>query len=145
MREEAVTDESLRYVLSHLWERGQVELAALGLTTDQAFDRFKRYAAEGFKARTLVADAPVIVVGIASDECGAFTWFQATDEFERYASFITRYVRREAKAYPGPLSIYSVCVHPLTERWFKTCGFHKDNSWAKALPSGAVLRKFDRK
>lgn len=139
-----VTDDNLRYVLTNLWPRGVQELALLGLTRDTAFTQFRQYA-RGYKSRVLEHEGvPVVAVGIDSDEGGAFTWFQATEAFETHASAITRYIRREAKAYHGPLSIYSVCVHPATERWFRVLGFDRNSTYARALPH-AVLYRFDRR
>lgn len=145
MTELPVTDERLRYVLDHLWTRGVVELGLLGATKEQAFTRFQRYVRDGYRSAVLEADGvPVIAVGIASDEGGAFTWFQATDQFDRHARFITRAVRRAAKDYPGEsLVIYSVCVHPDTARWFRVLGF-VPTDYAQTLPTGATLRKFER-
>lgn len=145
MTERPVSVADLLYVLDHLWLRGVEELQRLGMGREDAFYRFLHYARTGYKARTLVADdRPVVVVGIADDGGEAFTWFQATAEFDRHASAITRYIRREAKAYPDALHIYSVCVHPDTERWFKVLGFVPTGDEA-ALPTGATLRKFTRK
>jgi hypothetical protein len=141
-----VTEDRLRYIFANLWQRGVEELALLGMTPDGGRERYQEYANHSFKCGVLERNAtPVAVLGISSDNAGAFTWFQATDEFHSNVKAITRRIRDESRAYPGPLSIYSVCVHPETERWYGVCGFSKDNSFAKALPSGAVLKKFDRR
>lgn len=146
MIEAPVTDNRLLHVLAHLWPRGVDELQRMGRTLEDTFYRFRHFAATGYKARVLEFDgAPVVVVGIAFDELGAFTWFQATGDFDRHASAITRYVRREAAAFPGPLSIYSTCVHPDTARWFRVLGFRRDETYSCVLPSGATQFKFDRR
>lgn len=141
-----ITDARLDFILRNLWDRGRAELVQLGLTMDAAFWRFRNFAAEAWHPQILEFDGvPVVVTGINADESGSFTWFQATEEFARHASAITRHIRREAAAYPGPVSIYSTCVHPETERWFRVLGFDVDRSFLQWLPSGAQLRKFDRR
>ena len=145
MTERPCTTDSIYYVLSHLWARGKEELRRLDMDWERALYRFAHYAQTGHKARSLWADErPVVVVGIASDGGEAFTWFQATDEFDRHALAITKYIRKEAAAFDGPLCIYSVCVHPQTERWFRALGFAPTDH-AETLPTGATLRKFERK
>lgn len=140
------TESGLNHVFANLWPRGVEELAILGTTLEGARQRYLEYAQHSFKCGVLERDGvPVAVLGISADSAGAFTWFQSTDEFYNNVKSITRCIRDETRRYPGPLSIYSVCVHPETERWYGVCGFSKDNSFAKALPSGAVLKKFDRR
>lgn len=146
MTEAPVTPERLMFVLDHLWDRGKSEMVLLGLDKPAAFARFMGYARNGRKARVLEADGvPVVAVGGASepDEQTDFTWFVATNEFEKHARAITRYIRAETKAYPGPLCIYSVCLHPDTAKWFRVLGY-APTDYAKRLPSGATLHKFER-
>lgn len=155
---EACTRGRIRYVLDHLWSRGVEELGRLGLTREGALERFDAYArsnAVGDRAVALVEPNgdPVVVVGIATWELlPSFTWFQATEAFDRHAAAITRYIRREAAVHRGPLAIYSVCVHEATERWFRVLGFRFDPTWqpdgadhiGMRLATGAVLRRFVR-
>ena len=71
------------------------------------------------------------------------TWFQATEEFEQHALQITRELKRRCAAYPKPLYIYSVCVHPGTTRFFKTLGFLPD-AWLEMTRTGHPLYRFRR-
>lgn len=138
------TREAILYVLSYLWPRGEEELAKLGLSKAEAYYRFADYANHGRNQALIFDGVPAAVVGIATEGHESFTWFQATNEFEKYASQITRHIRREAAAHKGPLYIYSVCVHPNTERWFRVLGFMPDNH-SQTLPTGAELLRFKRK
>ena len=138
-----VTADTALYVLDKLWPRGEEELRQLGLSKEDAFYRFLHYATLG-RNQTLWFDGkPVVIVGIATEGDESFTWFQATDDFERHAGQITRHIRREAAQHGGPLHIYSVCVHPDTGRWFRVMGFVQD-VFSQRLPSGATLRRFTR-
>lgn len=141
MTVEPASPSNIRYVLDHLWPRGQQELQQLGLTQAQAQVRLQDYAATGVRSGTLIAERPIVITGIASARAGDFTWFQATDEFEQYASAITRFIRRQAQGYARPLSIYSVCVHPDSARWFRVLGFTPDG-WEQQLATGATLHRF---
>ena len=144
--ERPITPQALRYVLAHLWPRGVEELRLLGVTKDGAYSRFLSYARHPWGHTPCVLEfdgVPAVVFGVSGDDGGAFTWFQATDAFEQYAGEITRYIRREAKAYTVPLFIYSVCVHPDTARWFRVLGFAPTEK-VRELPSGALLRQFER-
>lgn len=138
------TREAILYVLSYLWPRGEEELRQLGLSKAEAYYRFADYANHGRNQALIFDGVPAAVVGIATEGHESFTWFQATNEFEKYASQITRHIRREAAAHKGPLYIYSVCVHPDTERWFRVLGFMPDNH-SQTLPTGAELLRFKRK
>jgi hypothetical protein len=135
--------DHLRYVLDNLWPRGVEEFERLGVTKEQAFDRFSGYIATGLRPIALVFDRPVVVTGIGTEGGEQFTWFIATDEFERHASAITRQIRREARHF-DPLYIYSVCVHPDTEKWFRVLGFEKQD-WRGTTAAGWPLFRFKRK
>jgi hypothetical protein len=135
--------DHLRYVLDNLWPRGIEEFARLGVTKEQAFTRFSDYIATGKRPIALVFDRPVVVTGIGTEGGEQFTWFIATDEFERHASAITRQIRREARHF-DPLYIYSVCVHPDTEKWFRVLGFEKQD-WRGTTSAGWPLFRFKRK
>jgi hypothetical protein len=143
LTEVPVTDAAIAYVLRNLWPRGVTELELLGLS--DPFRYFRDCATHGHRSGVLEHEGtPVLVSGIAADADGAFTWFQATTEFDKHAAEITRRLRREAKAYPASLSIYSVCVHPDTERWFRVLGFSR-SSYTRVLLSKATLYRFDRR
>lgn len=142
MTEVPVTPQLLAYVLQNLWPRGEEELRRLGLSKADAFQRFWEYTKLG-RSAVLVADEPVIVTGIATED-ESFTWFQATDQFDRHARAITKYLRAQIKKHDGPLYIYSVCVHPDTEKWFRVLGF-VPTDYQERLLSGALLRRFERK
>lgn len=144
MKVTPATLETTLYVLDNLWPRGEEELRLLSLSKEDALYRFLHYAKLG-RNQTLWGDdgLPVVIVGIATEDGESFTWFQATSHFDRYAMQITRHIRREAAAHAGPLHIYSVCVHPDTERWFRVMGFLPDG-FEQSLPSGATLRRFTR-
>ena len=144
MTVEPVSRDHILYVLSYLWPRGEEELQRLGLGKAEAYYRFADYCHHGRNHALIWDGKPVAIVGICNDADESFTWFQATDEFADHAGQITRHIRREAAAHKGPLYIYSVCVHPDTERWFRVLGFINDNN-SQTLPTGATLMRFKRK
>lgn len=141
--EAPITPDILRIVLGNLWERGAEELRRLGMSADECLARFWWYAQTG-KSGALLADGlPVMVAGIHEDGSEAFTWFQATDDFDQHAVAITRVLRRRIKEYPGSVFIYSVCCHEKTERWFKALGMRPDG-WTALTTKGYPLRRFAR-
>jgi hypothetical protein len=137
------TPAHVDYVIDHLWERGRDEAYAHGKTIEgwraMMQDWLKKSAMS--HAGVKPDGTPVIVGGIVADG-EAFTWFQCTEEFPRYAFKATEDLRAMTDDFPGkPIYIYSACIHPQTARWFAILGFEMD-SWARALPMGSVLRRF---
>lgn len=142
-QETAVTPELLAVLWSRLWQRGRDEFAAHDMSLQDAFWLFLRYAQDGRSGILLADGEPVLVAGIAPDRGTSFTWFQATDDFEKHALAITRTLRKAVKAHDGPLHIFSVLIHPKAERWFKSLGFNKDN-WEGRTAAGKPLYRFGR-
>lgn len=142
--EKPIDAKNLWHVLAHLWPRGEIEIQRLGLTREQLFYRFWDYAAHGRSGSLEFDGVPAAVTGIATEGGESFTWFQATPAFEQHAKAITKHIRRVAGEHRGPLFIYSVCVHPETERWFRVLRFTPDGH-EQQLPTGATLRRFKRK
>lgn len=124
-------------VFCRLWERGVKELAGLGYTVDEA----ARVAIDFCKrdeSKALLADGvPVCVFGAVN----GVTWFQATDDFVKHHREVTKCIRDLAKR--KDYVIYSQCVHPLTERWFRSCGFVRDDFESETV-TGAKLYRFRR-
>lgn len=143
-RQDAVTPPALAFVLAHLWERGVEELRRIGLSRDEAFARFMDYAQRGRSGVMYADDVPVLACGTCPEEGGRFTWFQATDAFVDHAIQITRWLRKELKRDEGPVYIYSVCVHPETERWFHALGCERDG-WVGRTAAGFPLYRFARR
>jgi hypothetical protein len=141
-----VTTEGIDYVFNHLWARGREELKLLGWPTPED----ARYAAHYFAGRSLKTSMfcnpdgdAVLVSGIIRPKGELpVTWFQATEEFQRYARPITKLMRSEIASFREPLEVYSLCVHPDTERWFRLLGFTRVGQ--VPLWEGVVSQKFRR-
>lgn len=147
LTEVPATPERIGYVLRNLWVRGEKELILNGLSKKDAFQTFCEYT-KGHYAGCLVDEegVPVLVAGIVDDHGESYTWFLATERFNDFASEVTRYVRRVIQRHKtDPVRIYSVCVHPDTEKWFRVLGCDKDEDFALSLPSGATLYRFKRR
>jgi hypothetical protein len=143
VRKDATVDD-ISYVVANAWERGKTELEMLGLDAERAVSQFVDFTKKGGSWVGVVDDVPVAVTGIVTDDPTPFTWFQATDGFHENASRITRQLRLGVKAHQGDLYIYSVCVHPDTEKWFKVLGFVRDG-WTGLTPAGFTLYRFVRR
>jgi len=145
--QEPAEPEYVVYILENLWERGREELRLLGVTTvSEAFIRMMDFIRGGTNSGVLCGPEgkPIIVTGMFREDTGQMvTWFQATEEFTKYVEPITRLMMHEIECYGGDISVYSVCVHPQTERWFKLMGFLPDG-WTEKLPSGATMRRFTK-
>jgi hypothetical protein len=141
--EEPVTPEGLAVIFANLWQRGKDEFARNGISMQDAFRMFLHYAKLGRSGILLADGVPIMASGIATENGESFTWFQATEAFDRHAMQITKTLRREAKAHVGPLYIYSVLVHPQTERWFKALGFVRDQ-WEGKTAAQCPLFRFKR-
>jgi hypothetical protein len=87
----------------------------------------------------------VLVAGIVKEPAESFTFMQSVADFDEHLVAIIRQIRKTVRAYKDdPLYIYSVCVHPGTERFFQAIGFRADN-WQQMLPSGHPLYRFTRR
>lgn len=141
---EPVTPERLALVFAYLWPRGREEAKRNGLHVEDVYRLFLTYTHRG-PCGILCADGvPVMASGICADGDSAFTWFQATDKFDDHAREITKVLRRESQKYPGDVYIYSVMVHPQTERWFRALGFAKDD-WEGKTAANWPLFRFRRR
>lgn len=120
-----VTMPLLNRVCLNLWDRGRQELRQMGLTPMAAYRIATEWAAqEGARSGVLLADGnPLLATGIAVDNGTAFTWFLATEQALDHMLAVTRMLRRELKAWGGPVVLKSACVHPDTPRWFRALGF----------------------
>ena len=136
MRLETGAAPYVPYVFSHLWDRGVEELAGLGLTPEQAAEKALDFCLRD-KSYALVADNPVCVFGL----CQGTTWFQATDEFLTHHVAITKALREMSAG--RDCVIYSQCVHPRTEAWFRRIGFVRDG-WEGQTVTGKPLYRFRR-
>jgi len=144
LRQEEATPGRIDYIFDTLWDRGKEELRLLGHTSFTAKRLAREYVSTGISSGVLSGENPVLITGITREPDGrAITWFQATDEFTRYVEPITRLMRHECECFGQELSIYSVCVHPQTEKWFRILGFKLDG-WMEKLPTGGWLRRFVR-
>jgi hypothetical protein len=137
-----VTPERLALLFSRMWDRGREELERLGISPTDAFRMLLAYP--GRKGILTADGEPILAAGISEANGEAFTWFQATDEFELHASQITRTLRRNVRKHEGQVFIYSVMVHPLTERWFNALGFVRDD-WTGTTAANWPLFRFKRR
>ena len=142
---EPVTPAALAFVLQNLWPRGVEEMNRLGLNTLQAFARFMAYAEmpDADAAILSVDGEPIVAVGIASEGEERFTWFIATSQFDAHGKAITKFIRRYVREHEGALCIYSVCVHPDTEKWFRLLGFVR-SAWVSETREGWPLYRFEK-
>lgn len=124
------------YVFSHLWQRGVEELAGLGLTPEQGKEIAMQRTLQG-ESWAFVAENPVCVGGVI-DGC---TWFQSTDEFDKYHVEITHALTEISSK--GDYTIYSQLIHPKTEKWFNRMGFVRDD-WQGSTPTGRPVYRFRR-
>ena len=140
-----VTAPVLAWMWASLWERGVEEFSRVGLTSQQGFDLFMEHAAKAERSGILCCDGkPVAVAGVVQEPAESFTFMQATRDFDDHARAIVRWLRRRLNGCRPPLHIYSVCVHPGTERFFRALGFRRDE-WQHLLPSGHPLFRFKRR
>ena len=141
--ERPITPELLDAFWSQLWGRGLVEFARLGLTPPMARSMIERFVRDGESGALCADDAPVAIMGLQRTGIEYATWFQATDDFDRHARAITKWIRRELNKRGNRITIYSVCVHPDTARWFGVLGFRPDG-WEGRTPPGHKLIRFVR-
>lgn len=135
-----VVDNAAPYVpavFSCLWERGVKELRGLGYTVDEAAQKAIDFCNTDESKALLVNGVPVFVVGAVN----GVTWFQATEDFTKHYRAITRCIRDLAKR--KDYVIYSQCVHPRTEAWFRMCGFVRDEYEGETV-TGTKLYRFRR-
>jgi hypothetical protein len=139
-------------VCQNMWPRGQVELANWpGLTAEKWLEDWKHRISKG--------DAVVLGDGVAILGCDRaaghgviFTAFQATREFEKpgVGSRITKEIRRAIPALmkerkAAVCFVYSLCVTPDAEKWFRLLGFEPDVSFQPQPCGDYFMRRFWRK
>jgi len=143
--EHPVTPELLARLWANLWDRGKTEFERWGSTMDEEFHRFLTYAENATQSAIFCADgAPVLVAGICPEGNAAFTFMEATQDFERHYVFIVRTLRRRSKTHKGTLYIYSVLIHPLAEKFFHSIGYERDE-WVGQTAAKWPLYRFKRK
>lgn len=134
----------LAQLWENLWRRGHVELTRLGYTEQGGYEQFLKYGKQAVDSGIICADGvPVAVAGICPDGDGYFTFFQATEAFCDHVRKITKTMREHVRKH-SPVYIYSVLVHPDTERWFGVIGFKRDD-WSGLTPVGTALHRFSRR
>ncbi len=140
-----VTPELLAGVWSDLWDRGHEEFRRLGLSPSEALALCERFAEQAADSVILLADGkPVLAAGITPETDSAFTWMQATTDFDRHARPIIKLLRKRIRAYAGPLFIYSTLVHPESAKFYQVLGFELDG-WHGKTATGAALYRFIRR
>ncbi len=140
-----ITPQLLALVWIELWDRGLEEFRRIGWSLDHAFYAFMDYAQKMTAGGILLADdTPILVAGICPHEDGAFTFMQATGQFDNHKLAITRTMRRYIKAHVGPLHLYSPLVHPDAARFYKVLGMTLDD-WQGTSPTGAAVYRFKRR
>lgn len=152
------SDESVAFVLDHLWDRGRQELDILGITPEVAMGMIAQQRQAGLPTMAIWVDnEPVVISGLLrlADPLGMVTWFQATDLFAGHARAITKELRAKlafaASMYDlAYIEINSPCTHPDTGRWFGALGFHLDVDRFIRVREGSeqrlyrFVRHFDR-
>ncbi len=140
-----ITPQLLAGVWDDLWERGAEEFRRIGISPNEALCACVGFAQNAVDSVILLADdKPVLVAGICPDEGGAFTWMQATKDFDQHALAIIRLLRNRIRAYTGPLYLYSTLVHPASAKFYHVLGFAPDD-WQGKTPAGAALYRFKRR
>ena len=140
-----ITPDILSQVFDHLWPRGREELRRVGIGIADAYQSFMEWSRTG-RSGALTADGvPVLVCGIYPEsDRSAFTYMACSEDFDKHWRAITRTMRRELKAWPGVVYIYSVCVHDEAEAFFRVLGFERDG-WTGRTAAGHALYRFSRK
>lgn len=144
MIEAPVSAASMYYIWARMWARGQEEIFRFGLDMRNSLPVYLGYAAKGRSGVLFDGDEPVIAAGIVNEELESWTWFVATDRFHDHAKEITKYMRKCTREHRGVLHIYSPCVHPDTERWFRLLGFVRDDDYKNTTSRGFPLYRFKR-
>ena len=155
LRTTEATNEAIQHVLSNLWDRGEAELAHLGLTHAAAAAFILQRRDDGAPTFALWSgEEPLFVAGLVNSEnCaglrGMNTWFQATHRFHVHYREITRALRAglEAEASRYELDfveIFSSCPHEKTGRWFRALGFELDVDYHYILKTGVRMYRFVR-
>ncbi len=140
-----VTPKLLAGVWDDLWERGVEELRRYGISKNEALCACMEFAQRSVDSVILLADdKPVLVAGICPNDGAAFTWMQATNDFEQHSRAIIRLLRKRIRAYSGLLYLYSPLVHPDAARFFHVLGFDTDD-WHSVSVTGATLHRFIRR
>lgn len=132
----------LAQLWARLWDRGIEELNRLGFTMDTGFHHFLSMAEQAEQGEILCADdVPVSATGIYRDDGAYVSFFQAAQDFNDHAWEITERLVARSEAIAEPIFIYSVLVHPATERWFKVLGYQRDD-WRGTTAAGWPLYRF---
>lgn len=131
----------------NLWLRGLEEIDRLGMSDKEAFDTLLSCSVRGRGGFLLADGEPVLIAGVmAADEPAVYdTFMQATEDFPRHYREIVRQMRRYVNAVRGTVRIYSVTVHPKSERFFRAIGFEPDELWFRVLPTHWTMRRFVRR
>lgn len=132
-----------------MWERGAVELTALGISAP----RFVEDWGKRLKRKDAVAIGDVAILGCDWESPGTIcTAFQACKSFERGSNGkqVTKALRREIPRLMQErgiytASIYSLCIDPKAADWFRLLGFSEDLNYRGASHGGFVMRRFERK
>jgi|GEM_PF-2019850 len=154
MRVSEASPDAVDFVMENLWQRGQEELAILGIETEVARGIIAHQRAIGMPNMAIwIDDEPVIICGVMRTDHphGMATWFQATEMFTPFMRPITAQLResleRTALAFGLEfLEIISPCVHPKTGRWFRALGFALDlDRYIQAKDGVNRLYRYERK
>lgn len=130
-------------LFARLWPRGIVELERLGVDRKRAPNDCLEWSKHGNSGVFCADGRPVVVYGICPDGENWASWFQATDEFDLHHRAITPVIAKALLDAPENLHVYSVMVHPKTERWFNKCGLVKDD-WNGKTVTGWPLFRFSK-
>lgn len=130
-----------------MWDRGREELTYLGITPQKWLEGWKQRIARG----DAVSFGEAILGCDWEDSRTVCTSFQATRAFEDSQGLrITKEMRREiprlmeergAKA----AFVYSLCVDPGAEKWFRLLGFREDMEFRGSRFGPYIMRRFWRR
>lgn len=141
------TRQDVIHIMQTMWERGIVELTALGVTPEDWLDSWAAKIARG----DAVCFDRHAILGCDREGDAINTSFQASKSFEGPAGrAVTREMRR---AIPGLMRdrgvtesrTYSLCVNPEAERWFRLLGLEEDTQYQGPRCGPFLLRRFIRR
>lgn len=129
-----------------MWDRGREELIHLGISPESWL--------YGWEKRIERGDAVAwdhAILGCDWEPGAINTSFQATKDFERpeIGRRITRDLRRAIPKLmkergANRVHVYSLCVAPDAEKWFRVLGLREDATFKPQLRGPYTLRRFWR-
>jgi len=129
---EKVSSGDIQFVVGKLWDRGEKEAAKAGFDSKEQLLAHLLSLSGEYAYALKVEEEPVAVFGATTSNRGQlyYSWFIATDQFNKVGKQATRFLRgfikERVKGRPDArLEMMSAVDHPEAEKWFKFIGFRK--------------------